>query len=157
MHDLHEVNTRTVRPPEKVPNPQLALHKVTLKHCWFTAIDLANVFYCIPLAEESQDIFAFTWQNEHLTYTRMPQGYRSTPTIFNALVQQDLRDIPLPDNTVLVQYVDDLLLASTLLEDCMVVTRSVLLALETAAYKCKREKLHLLVPSVQFLGPTPGP
>ena len=82
----------------------------------------------------------------------MPQGYRSTPTIFNALVQQDLRDVPLPDNTVLVQYVDDLLLASTSREDCMAATRSVLLALETASYKCKREKLHLLVPSVQFLG-----
>ena len=45
-------------------------------------------------------------------YTRMPQGYRSTPTIFYDFVRQDLHGLLLPDTSVLVQYVDDLLIAS---------------------------------------------
>ena len=82
-HDLRAINEVTEGPPETVPNPQVALHGVTPDHQWFTCIDLANAFFCLPLDEASQPLFAFTWGGEHLTYTRMPQGYRSTPTIFN--------------------------------------------------------------------------
>lgn len=31
------------------PNPATALPLLTPKHQWFTLIDLANVFFCLPL------------------------------------------------------------------------------------------------------------
>ena len=83
----------------------MALHGVTPDHLWFSAIDLANAFFCIPLDEGSQDILSFTWSGEKLTYTRMPQEYRSTPTIFNDCIQTDLKNTVLPDGVVMVQYV----------------------------------------------------
>ena len=101
----------------KVADPSVALHHVTPAHTWFTVIDLANALFCLPLHPESQDLFAFTWKGQHLTYTRMPQGYRSTPTIFNSCVKQDLKNITVGRDTVIVQYVDDILISSTSLQE----------------------------------------
>ena len=151
-HDLREVNLRTHGPPEKVPNPQAALLLVTPDHKWFTTIDLANAFYCMNLAPVSRNIFAFTWGGEKLMYTRMPQGYRSTPTIFNDFVRQDLHGLLLPDTRVLVQYVDDLLIASQTREECLAATVAVLGRLVEKGYKCKRAKLHVAQAKVRFLG-----
>ena len=152
---MREVNLRVdtrSAPTEKVPNPQAALLHVTPDHKWFTTIDLANAFYCMNLAPVSRDIFAFTWGGEKLMYTRMPQGYRSTPTIFNEFVRQDLHRLLLPDTSVLVQYVDDLLIASQTREECLAATVAVLGRLAEKGYKCKRAKLHVAQAKVRFLG-----
>ena len=156
-HDLRAINDVTEGPPETVPNPQVALHGVTPDHQWFTCIDLANAFFCLPLDEASQPLFAFTWKGEHLTYTRMPQGYRSTPTIFNDCVRRDLKDLPLPDNVTIIQYVDDLLIAATTKEDCMEATKRLLERVAQAGYKVKRAKLQPVQQRVVFLGRTLGP
>ena len=156
-HDLRAINDVTEGPPETVPNPQVALHGVTPDHQWFTCIDLANAFFCLPLDEASQPLFAFTWKGEHLTYTRMPQGYRSTPTIFNDCVRRDLKDLPLPDNVTIIQYVDDLLIAATTKEDCMEGTKRLLERVAQAGYKVKRAKLQPVQQRVVFLGRTLGP
>ena len=151
-HDLRLVNDATEGPPERVPNPQVALHVVNPDHLWFSAIDLANAFFCIPLNKDSQDIFSFTWRGEKLTYTRMPQGYRSTPTIFNDCVRKDLKDTVLPDGVVMVQYVDDILLAAPTRQTCVDATKTLLETLGKAGYKVKRPKLQAVRPRVKFLG-----
>ena len=151
-HDLRLVNEATEGPPERVPNPQVALHGVTPDHLWFSAVDLANAFFCIPLDVDSQDIFSFTWGGEKLTYTRMPQGYRSTPTIFNDCVRKDLKDTKLPDGVVMIQYVDDILLAAPTRHACLDATKTLLEALGKAGYKVKRSKLQPVRPMVKFLG-----
>ena len=151
-HDLRLVNDATEGPPERVPNPHVALHVVSPDHLWFSAIDLANAFFCIPLNKDSQDIFSFTWRGEKLTYTRMPQGYRSTPTIFNDCVRKDLKDTVLPDGVVMVQYVDDILLAAPTRQACVDATKTLLETLGKAGYKVKRPKLQAVRPKVKFLG-----
>ena len=151
-HDLRLINDATEGPPERVPNPQVALHVVNPDHLWFSAIDLANAFFCIPLNKDSQDIFSFTWRGEKLTYTRMPQGYRSTPTIFNDCVRKDPKDTVLPDGVVMVQYVDDILLAAPTRQTCVDATKTLLEALGKAGYKVKRPKLQAVRPRVKFLG-----
>ena len=116
----------TITPPEKVPIRQVALNQVSSKHKWVSVVDLENTFFCLPLDPESRVLFAFMYQGRQCTYTRMPQGFKGTPTIFNACLKNYLKDLPLPGGVVLLQYVDDLLLAAPTKAACLEATEALL-------------------------------
>ena len=155
VHDLRIVNTRTVAPPEKVPNPYVALNAVGPQHTWFTVVDLANAFFCLPLAVESRPFFAFTYREQQYTYTRMPQGFRCTPTIVNACLKKDLGELTLPSGTVLFQYVDDLLLAAETKDACLQASEALLRTIAEKGYKLKKT-IQLVKQQITFLGTVIG-
>ncbi|XP_056889301.1 uncharacterized protein LOC130526001 [Takifugu flavidus] len=112
--DLRAINALVKESPQPVPNPATTLGPLTPEHQWFTVIDLANAFFCLPLHPKLQPIFTFTYRGQQYTYTRMPQGFSLTPGIFNTILRDILNQSPkLPPDTVLIQYMDDLLIAST--------------------------------------------
>lgn len=109
-HDLRAINLLVLEPSQAVPNPTTALSQLTPKHQWFTVIAKEKKR---TLSKELQPIFAFTFSGQQYTYTRMPQGFSLTPGIFNTILRQLLqKSPPLPDNILLIQYVDNLLIAS---------------------------------------------
>ncbi|KAF1431598.1 hypothetical protein FQV22_0012712, partial [Spheniscus magellanicus] len=59
---------------------------------------------------DSQDIFVFTCMSGQLTWTQLPQGFAGSLTIFSRILVKDLQDVKLPGQSVLIQYVDDLLI-----------------------------------------------
>ena len=74
-------------------------------------------FFCMPLAKESQYIFAFEWEapgekHQQMTWTVLPQGFRDSPHLFGQAFSQDLLDLDLGPNGKILQYVDDLLICS---------------------------------------------
>uniref|UniRef100_A0A663FFP7 ribonuclease H n=1 Tax=Aquila chrysaetos chrysaetos TaxID=223781 RepID=A0A663FFP7_AQUCH len=117
--DLQAVNEHVVAPHPVVPDPSLILTHIPVWVQYFTVLDLTGAFFSIPIAEESQPLFAFTWQGEQLTWTRLPQGFTSSPTIFSQILKNDLQDLVFPNKSILVQYVDDLLLGSKTENDCI--------------------------------------
>ncbi|KAF1666932.1 hypothetical protein FQA23_0001277, partial [Aptenodytes patagonicus] len=66
----------------------------------------------------SQFLFAFIYQGQQYTWTRLPQGYCESPTVFSQCLKQDLDSVTLQSASVLVQYVDDILVTSSSLEAC---------------------------------------
>lgn len=76
--------------PGEVPNPHTVLTNVPPDIKYFTVIDLCSAFFSIPLAEESRYLFAFTYHGKQYTYTRMPQGFKHSPHLFNQVLKQDL-------------------------------------------------------------------
>lgn len=46
-----------------VANPYTLLATSSEKLKWLTALDLKDAFFCIPLSTESQELFAFEWEN----------------------------------------------------------------------------------------------
>lgn len=76
------------------------------------AQDIKDGFFCVWPAPENQSIFAFEWGSSQYTWTRLPQGFKNSPTIFKKALASDLKAfIPTSDHCVLLQYIDDLLLA----------------------------------------------
>ncbi|XP_062270837.1 uncharacterized protein LOC133976604 [Scomber scombrus] len=151
-HDLRAINSILTTPTVPVPNPYVALANLDPTHSWFTCIDLANAFFCLPLAMECRDIFSFTYQNHQLRYTRLPQGFALSPGIFNQTLKTLLITCPLPADVTLVQYVDDLLLAAPTATSCLEATRSVLQHLADTGFKVSKAKLQVVRKQVSFLG-----
>lgn len=58
-------------------------------------------------------------KKSQLPWTVLPQGFKNSPTIFGGQLSQELEawTLPLGEGTLL-QYVDDLLIATKTREDC---------------------------------------
>ncbi|KAK4811194.1 hypothetical protein QYF61_019825, partial [Mycteria americana] len=55
---LKPLNFKDLHPV--VANPYTLLTKLQV---WFTVLDLKDAFFCLPLAKESQNLFAFEWES----------------------------------------------------------------------------------------------
>lgn len=113
VYDLRAINSILSTPTCPVPNPYVALTNLRPTQKWFTCIDLANAFFCLPLAERVRDVFSFTFHGQQYRYTRLPQGFALSPGIFNQVLKDVLVDCPLPTGTRLLQCVDDLIASET--------------------------------------------
>ena len=68
---------------------------------------------------KSQELFTFEWSdleegiNGQLTWMRLPQGFKNSPTIFNEALHEDLGGFRQQHpQLTLLQYVDDLLIVA---------------------------------------------
>lgn len=85
-------------------------------------------------------------------WTRLPQGYTEFPTLFSQILWADLSSISLPGGLTLIQYVDDLLLASDTEQTCKADTYHLLLSLAQRGHKASPSKLQYLQQKVTYLG-----
>ena len=74
--------------------------------------DICSVFFSILVHPDYQCLFAFTWNEWLYTWAVMPQGYIESPTYIPQILKTDLDDLVFPHKSVLIQYVDELLLCS---------------------------------------------
>ncbi|CAF93622.1 unnamed protein product, partial [Tetraodon nigroviridis] len=74
---------------------------------WYGVFDLANAFFTIPIPEERQDQFAFTWEGRQYTFTRLPMGYLHSPTICHRIVSEQLDQFQAPPGVLVSHYIDD--------------------------------------------------
>ena len=62
VQDLWIINEAVVPLYPTVPSPYVLLGEIAPSAQWFTVLDLKDAFFCIPLAKESQYLFAFEWE-----------------------------------------------------------------------------------------------
>ncbi|XP_068026767.1 uncharacterized protein [Melanerpes formicivorus] len=159
VQDLRAVNeiTKTLHPV--AANPYTLLTRLKDNLAWFTVLDLKDAFFCLPLAPKSLKIFAFEWESvdrgrkTQLTWTVLPQGWCNSPTIFGNQLAKELEqwERPLGDGTLL-QYVDDLLIATMTEEECIEWTISLLNFLGLSGYRVSQQKAQLVQKEVVYLG-----
>ena len=82
----------------------------------------------------------------------MPQGYTESPTIYAAAVNRDLADLHLLGNSTLIQYADDLLLASPSKDVCIKDTLPLLTHLANKGHSASLSKMQYCQEHVQYLG-----
>jgi hypothetical protein len=103
------------------PKPYTLLGLDPAEAKFFTCLDLKDAVFCICLAPQSQPVFAFQWENRdtgekgQLTWSPLPQGFKNSPTIFRTALASVLKAFSADQHScILLQYVDDLLLAGQL-------------------------------------------
>ena len=90
VHDLQIINEAVVPLHPTVPNPYVILGEIPPSAKWFTVLDLKDAFFfffCIPLAKESQYLFAFEWEaprekHQQMTWIVLREGFRDSPHLF---------------------------------------------------------------------------
>ncbi|XP_056679009.1 LOW QUALITY PROTEIN: uncharacterized protein LOC103096476 [Monodelphis domestica] len=159
VQDLREVNKCVEDVHSTIPNPYTLLSNLHPSLTWYTTLDLKDAFFSLPLAAVSQPIFAFEWFSPEthsiiqLTWTRLSQRLKLSPTIFSNALAEDLKPFrQLHPTVTLLQYVDDLLITSPTEESCKEATRDLLLCLEAAGYCVSAKKAHIARREVTSLG-----
>ncbi|KAK4811186.1 hypothetical protein QYF61_019818 [Mycteria americana] len=159
VQDLRAINRIVEDLHPVVANPYTLLTSLKETYEWFTVLDLKDAFFCLTLAPESRNFFAFEWENPdsgrktQLTWTVLPQGFKNSPTIFGNQLAKELEvwERP-PGNGTLLQYVDDILIATEKEEECKEWTVSLLNFLGLSGYRVSLQKVQILKKEVIYLG-----
>uniref|UniRef100_A0A3Q3AU88 ribonuclease H n=1 Tax=Kryptolebias marmoratus TaxID=37003 RepID=A0A3Q3AU88_KRYMA len=115
----------------------------------FTKLDLRNAYHLVRIRVGDEWKTAFNTPTGHYEYLVMPFGQTNAPAVFQALVNDVLRDMI---GQFVFVYLDDILIFSNNLHTHITQVRSVLLRLLQNNLFVKAEKCEFHVPTTSFLG-----
>lgn len=115
----------------------------------FTKLDLRNAYHLVRVREGDEWKTAFNTPTGHYEYKVMPFGLVNAPAVFQALINDVLREML--DKFVFV-YLDDILIFSKNYQEHVQHVRQVLSQLLKHSLFVKLEKSEFHVSSVPFLG-----
>ncbi len=115
----------------------------------FTKLDLRNAYHLVRIRKGDEWKTAFNTPRGHFEYLVMPFGLSNSPAVFQALVNDVLRDMV--DQFIYV-YLDDILIFSSSLQEHVQHVRRVLQRLLENGLFVKAEKCDFHAQSVPFLG-----
>ena len=142
LNNLVEKNNYTV------PHPQMIIEK-TFGKKWFSVIDLKDGYFQILLKEEDRHKTAFLFMNKLYQWRVMPQGFKNSPAIFQAVMERVLEGLI---GVVCVVYLDDILVLGETIEEHDKNMRLVLERLGEADLRVNWKKLQYRQRQVKFLG-----
>lgn len=158
VHDLREINKRTIERFPVVANPHTLLSQLGPEDKFYSVIDLKDAFWACPLKETSRNYFAFEWEDpdthrkQQLRWTVLPQGFTESLNLFGQALEQILQDYQPEKGTTLVQYVDDLLIAGKEEESVRRGSIALLNFLAQKGLKVSKSKLQFVEREVKYLG-----
>uniref|UniRef100_A0A8D0AQG0 Reverse transcriptase n=1 Tax=Sander lucioperca TaxID=283035 RepID=A0A8D0AQG0_SANLU len=146
--DFRGLNNITVK--NKYPLPLLSsAFEPLVGATVFTKLDLRNAYHLVRIKEGDEWKTAFNTPLGHFEYLVMPFGLTNAPAVFQALVNDVLRDLL---NRSVFVYLDDILIFSKNMEDHVQHVRQVLMRLLENKLYVKAEKCEFHSSSVSFLG-----
>ncbi|XP_039618339.1 LOW QUALITY PROTEIN: uncharacterized protein LOC120534898 [Polypterus senegalus] len=151
--DYHALNAKA--PPLTAAVPDIVTITEQIMETagdWHVVIDLANAFFSIPIAAESQDQFAFTWQDRQYTFQVLPQGYLHRPTLCHGLVARDLANCKTLERITYFHCVDDILLAGDNEEKLAEVLDELIKYMHSRGWAINDDKMQGPAREVNFLG-----
>jgi len=104
----------------------------------------------VPLQPEDQTRFAFTWEGQQYTFTRLPQGYKRSPMLAHHASAQELEAIPIQAGVKIYQYLDDV--GGSQIEEAGEEQRDIITHLECIGLTIPSEKIQAPASGVKFLG-----
>lgn len=146
--DFRKLNEKTVSDRYPIPNIADILDSIG-KTMYFTTIDLASGFHQIQMNPRDASKTAFTVENGHYEFTRMPFGLKNAPATFQRVMDNVLGD--LVGNVCLV-YLDDIIVFSPSLQKHIADIKSVFTKLQNANLKIQPSKCSFLRKEIDFLG-----
>lgn len=138
--DYRKLNEVTVDDKYPIPNIDKILDK--LGRCqYFTTLDLGKGFHQIEIAEEDIHKTAFSVENCHYEFLRMPFGLKTAPATFQRLMNTVLSEYL---NKICLVYLDDIIIFSTSLQEHLNSINLIFNKLKEANLKVQLDKSEFL-------------
>ncbi|CAK1600363.1 unnamed protein product [Parnassius mnemosyne] len=119
--DYRRLNEITI--DDKYPLPNIAdLFDKLGKSTYFSTLDLASGYHQIELNEDDRQKTAFSTQNGHYEFLRMPFGLKTAPATFQRAMNNVLRGL---QGIHCLVYLDDVIIFSASLQEHMEKLRTV--------------------------------
>lgn len=144
--DYRRLNERTVEDKYPLPNICDILDKLGRAQ-YFTTLDLASGYHQVEMHPNDIEKTAFSTERGHYEFLRMPFGLKNAPSKFQRLMDSILRGV---ENVF--TYLDDVIIASTSLQEHIVKIREVFERFKVHNLKIQLDKSEFLQKQVNFLG-----
>lgn len=146
--DFRKLNQKTVE--DKYPLPRIDDILDNLGKCtYFSTLDLAQGFHQIEMDPASIEKTAFTVNNGHFEYTRMPFGLKNAPSTFQRAMENIVREYLYKFCFV---YMDDIVVFSKSLHDHILHLTKIFEKFRQFNLKMQINKSEFLRKEVVFLG-----
>uniref|UniRef100_A0AAQ4QDM9 Gypsy retrotransposon integrase-like protein 1 n=1 Tax=Gasterosteus aculeatus aculeatus TaxID=481459 RepID=A0AAQ4QDM9_GASAC len=142
---LNEITTKNRYPLPLISSAFELLQGATI----FSKLDLRNAYHLVRIRQGDEWKTAFNTTSGHYEYLVMPFGLTNAPAVFQALVNDVLRDLL---NRFVFVYLDDILIFSRSEQEHTQHVRQVLQRLLENQLFVKAEKCVFHAPEVSFLG-----
>src|SRR5436189_1923200 len=111
--DYRKLNSKTI--DDKFPIPDTADILNQLGKCtYFSTIDLKSGFHQIEMDSDSIEEAAFSTDQGHFEFLRMPFGLKNAPSTFHRLINFVLKDLI---NKICFVYLDDIIILGKSLQE----------------------------------------
>lgn len=151
--DYRRLNANTAPLTAAVPNLSELIAAIQEQaHPIMASIDVKDMFFMVPLHPDDQLRFAFTWEGQQYTFTRLPQGYKHSPTLAHHALAQELEQIPLEEGVKIYQYIDDILIGGDQLTAVKTTHDRIINHLEGLGLTIPPDKIQSPAAEVKFLG-----
>ena len=146
--DYRKVNELSV--DDKYPLPNISDLLDQLGRCqYFTTLDLASGFHQIEIDPKDIPKTAFSVENGHYEFVRMPFGLKNAPSTFQRVMDNILLGI---QNERCLVYMDDIIIYSPTIHDHISRLTEVFKRLRKANLKIQPDKCEFLRKEVAYLG-----
>lgn len=146
--DYRILNDKTVDDQYPLPNITNILNKLG-KSQYFSTLDLASGFHQIETEREDIQKTAFSTDNGHYEFKRMPFGLKNAPSTFQRVMDNIFRGF---QNEICLVYLDDIIIFSTSLEEYIIRLKQIFNRLREANFKVQLDKSKFLKKEVAYLG-----
>ena len=116
---------------------------------FFSTFDLTSVFHQIPMDSESRKYTAFSTNEGHFHYNRMPSGLKNVPATFQRMMDTALKGLI---GKICFVYLDDIVIFGWTLEEHNKNLVTLFERLKSTGLKLQPEKYEFLRPELKYLG-----
>ena len=146
--DYRKLNEGMIEDKYPIPNISDILDKLGRSQ-YFTSLDLASGYHQVEMNERDAPRTAFSTEQGHFEFKRMPFGLKNAPATFQRLMDNVLKGL---QEDICLVYLDDIVIYSNSLEEHLLKLTKVFDRLVEANFKLKLEKCQFLKKELKYLG-----
>ena len=147
FRSLNEVTVKDAYPLPRIDESLASLGKANI----YTSIDLAWALWQIPVRKVDRQETAFACELGLFEWRRMPFGMSNASATFQSAIARALLKIVNREVSMVMAYIDGIVIATETVEDHMVRLREVFECLHEAGFKM-RVKCNFMKSEIKYLG-----